>query len=69
MNTNGQMIIDFCMSNNLLVVNRFYQYPGIHKFTRAVSRKQEIDKCAMKIGKAQKKRANTAKVKRRYEEQ
>lgn len=33
-NNNGTRLIEYCLSNNLIVTNTFYQHKDIHKFTR-----------------------------------
>ena len=41
-NNNGARIIDFCVLNNYIITNTFYQHKEIHKFTRVeVSRNEK----------------------------
>lgn len=52
-NSNRQTIINFCISNNLYVGNKFFQHQDIHKFTRVINRKQKfkINSCPLNNGK------------------
>mgnify|MGYP002224294368 CR=1 FL=1 len=34
LNSNGQKLIDFCIFNNLKIMNTFFKHKNIHKFTR-----------------------------------
>lgn len=40
-NSNGKRIIDFCLQNNLLVMNTFFKHKDIHKYTREVKSRNE----------------------------
>ena len=40
-NSNGRRIINFCMQNNFLVLNTFFQRKEIHSFRRVVNSKNE----------------------------
>lgn len=39
---NGRRIIDFCIMNNLIVTNSFYEHRDIHKYTREMRSRNEI---------------------------
>lgn len=40
-NNNGWRIIDFCMQNDLVVMNSFFQHRDVHKYTREVKSRNE----------------------------
>lgn len=40
-NNNGNRIIDFCIQNNLVVMNTFFQHKDIHKYTRECKSRNE----------------------------
>lgn len=40
-NNNGTRVIDFCIENNLLVMNTFYRHKDVHKYTREVKSRNE----------------------------
>lgn len=40
-NNNGHRIIDFCIQNNMLVMNTFFQHKDVHKYTREVKSRGE----------------------------
>ncbi|KAJ8934491.1 hypothetical protein NQ318_012467 [Aromia moschata] len=40
-NNNGSRIIDFCIENNMLVMNTFFRHKDAHKYTREVSSRNE----------------------------
>lgn len=40
-NNNGYRIIDFCVQNNLLVMNSFFKHKDVHKYTREVPSRGE----------------------------
>lgn len=45
-NNNGKRLTDFCIWNNLIVTNTFYQHKEMHKFTRQkynIERRSLID--------------------------
>ncbi|XP_072389510.1 uncharacterized protein [Diabrotica undecimpunctata] len=38
-NDNGRRMIDFCMENNWIITNTFFEHKDIHKFTRSQEQK------------------------------
>lgn len=40
-NSNGKRLIDFCLINNLVITNTFFQHKDIHKYTREVISRRE----------------------------
>lgn len=40
-NNNGLRIIDFCIQNNMVIMNTFFQHKDIHKYTREVKSRNE----------------------------
>lgn len=40
-NNNGGRLIDFCIMNNLIITNTFYEHKDIHKYTRVVESRRE----------------------------
>ncbi|XP_031335863.1 craniofacial development protein 2-like [Photinus pyralis] len=40
-NSNGNRMLDFCLTNNLIITNSFYEHKDIHKYTREQHSRQE----------------------------
>ena len=40
-NNNGRRLINFCILNELIIANTFYQHKDIHKYTREVKSRNE----------------------------